>query len=239
MQTPLTRWRTLTAGGLGLLLLLGATACAAEPTATVTTTEQPPAPQVSESAEERWERFSDPRFPQSFELPPGWAVRESPSAYDAAGPYQFEILDAEGETQLRFMTGMQGLGGACTDALPALVVEELDSRTIELPGYAAPTAAPEQLVPPRVVFRASELEDRVLTSLSVSNNTPADACMYYNLLHLDAGPMAFADAVQVDSSTPNPAPPRTFASMDEARAFMQTEEYATLGRILGSLSLEP
>lgn len=232
-------------GALCLLLLVGTTACAAESTAPTeperpAATETPPSPAPGEQpSERRWERFSDPRFPQSFEVPSGWTVRERPSDPASSGPYQFDILDAEGEPQLFLATGVQGLGGACTQDLPVLAIEELDSETLDLQGYAPPSAggAAVELVPPRFVFRASQLEDRVVTSLSVSDDVPVQSCMYYNLLRLEPGPMAFADAMQVDGSDPNPASPRAFASMDEARAFMASDQYATLKRVLLSLRL--
>ena len=90
-----------------------------------------------------------------------------------------------------------------------------------------------------MVYRAAQLGDRVVTSLAVSNDVPPPSCMYVNLLHLATVPMAFADTMQVDGHEPNPAPPRTFPTMAEARAFTGTDEYATLTRVLGSLRLEP
>ncbi|WP_449283872.1 hypothetical protein [Leucobacter sp.] len=247
-RSGIPRGARILVGAVAILLCAGATACAPEPgppptTATPSPTPTPdpttPAP-TPEPTEEPWERFSDPRFPQSFEVPPDWEVREIPSEYAAEDQYQLEVLDAAGAVRLHLLTGVQGLGGACTDALPVLTIEELDSEALELPGYAPPAdAAPVESVPPRFVFRAAQLADRVVTSLSVSDDAPAPSCMYYNLLRVQEGPMAFADAVQVDGSEANPAPPRTFASMDEARAFMGTEEYTTLKRVLLSLRLAP
>lgn len=241
--------RLLLSGAAALALLWSATACAPEPQETAetprptATSEAPssptPAPTPAPAptpTEEPWERFSDPRFPQSFEVPSDWTVQERGSAYSDTGLSQFELLDAAGERRLYFSSDVQGLGGAC-GALPALAVEELDSEPLDLPGYAPPASSDVELVAPRFVYRASQLDDRVVASLSVSNDVPIDSCVYYNLLHLESGAMVFADIMQVDSAPPGPTPPRTFASMVEAEAFMDSDEYATLKRVLLSLRL--
>ena len=219
-------------------VLLGAVGCApsaeppttSEPTATTAPTETPtvtPAP-----TEAPWERFSDERMNYSFETPPGWTVEELPTSYESEGIVQLAILDPSGARQLYFSSGVVGLGGAC-GTTPPIVIEELDEVSVDIPGYV-PMADPiNPLVPPRVVFRAFESEQGVIASLALTDEQPVESCFFFNLLHPEAGMMVFADALQVSAD----APPRTFASMDEARAFVETEEYATLQRILSSLQI--
>lgn len=218
--------------------MLGAVGCApsaeppttSKPTATSTPTETPtvtPAP-----TEALWERFSDERMDYSFETPPGWTVEELPTSYTSEGIVQLAILDPAGARQLYFSSGVTGLGGAC-GTTPPIVIEELDDVSVDIPGYA-PMADPlTPLGPPRITFRAFESEQGVIASLALTDEQPVESCFFFNLLHPGAGMMVFADALQVSAD----APPRTFASMDEARAFVETEEYATLHRILSSLRI--
>ena len=224
--------------------MLGAVGCApsAEPptTSEPTSTSAPTAPTAPTETpsvtptptEAPWERFSDERMDYSFETPPGWTVEEMPTSYASAGIVQLAILDPAGVRQLYFSSGVTGLGGAC-GTTPPIVIEELDDVSVDIPGYA-PMADPlTPLGPPRVVFRAFESEQGVIASLALVDEQPVESCFFYNLLHPEAGMMVFADALQVSAD----APPRTFASMDEARAFVETEEYATLQRILSSLQI--
>ncbi len=216
--------------------------CAPEPEAkptppTQTSTPKPspePEPTTPEEPEEApWTRFTDARFPQSFELPPGWSAVELGGDADQ-GIFQFSIVDAQGAEQLFFATRMTGLGGAC-GTLPQLELVELDSVPVELPGYVAAPDGVTQLVAPRVVFRAGQVAEGVITSLALADDVPVNSCMFYNLLHTPEGLGVFADRGQVD--TYDPASQRLFASMDEARAFTETAEYAQLVRILSSLHL--
>lgn len=221
-----------------LALSFGAMGCAPEPESpsVAPTTSAPPAtttPTPAPPTEDPWVRFVDDRMVYSFETPPGWTVEEVPSAYTPEELLQYVIRDPDGAEQLYFSSAVIGLGGSC-ESLPALGLEELDVVPAEIPGYvpAADTSF-TPLVPPRVVFRAAETESGVIGSIALDDSQPIDACFIYNLLHPAAGPMTFADSTQVSANFP----PRTFASMDEARAFVDTEEYATLQRILRSLRI--
>ena len=113
---PVTRARgRLAAVAAALALCAAAAGCALEPAepanpgpaATPPGTTAAPAPEPSA---EPWERYSDPRFPQSFELPPGWSVREAASHASAELPIQLELLDGSGARQLTLATGVQGMG---------------------------------------------------------------------------------------------------------------------------------
>lgn len=230
---------------VGLTLWVGLAGCATysaggpqpEPTSPV---PSGPAPSPSEQP---WQRFADPRMPYSFEIPEGFTVRENQSAYIEMGLYQFSVLDAQGEMQLSFMNRVTGLGGACPPDLEKLTVEEFDVIPLSVPGYMAPKepgAIPVNGF--RFAYRVSQLSDRVLTSMALTNEAVGGYCMYYNLVnvHDDAygsQAMVFADRLQVDSAPPNPSGyrPREFKTMAEAKAFMNTDEYKTLRRILTSL----
>lgn len=216
-------------------------ACAASEPAKPTSQPAPTTTEASKLTETPWHRFSDERFPHTFELPDGWTTEEVPTTYAEYGLYQFSVLDPDGQAQLTFSTQVTGLGGACTGAYEDLDPQELDSQPLGLVGYvpAAQDASLPPLTPPHFAYRASQLDGRVVTSIGVDNQTPPTYCFYYNLLATETGSVLFADRLQVSSAPAgDPADePREFATMDEARAFMQTEEYRTLKRIFTSLQL--
>lgn len=205
-----------------------------DPPAPTATTPPTVAPEPTQGpSEPSWERFDDPRLPHSFEVPPGWTVVDLGGNAEI-GAFQFGVMNTEGRQLLTFASRVQGLGGACRD-LPALTIEEADTRSVELPGYVAATHSPAPLVAPRVVYRISEVNGGALASLSLSDDTPLEACMYYNLLHTEDGLAMFATQLQVDSFDPA-ASPWLFSSVEEARNYASTAEYEQLVRILSSLS---
>ena len=241
--------RRIAAGLAALLLAAGLSACAPEPVTPPKPTTSAPPTTASPSPTETpapttappttpppapWERFTDPRVTHSFEIPPGWTVQDLGSANDM-GIVQLGVFDPAGTQRLIFMNRVQGLGGAC-GALPVMTVEELAAQPVEIPGYT-PAAEPPglQLVGPKVVFRAAPVAEGVLASLALADDVLPDSCMYVNLLHTDAGPTLFGTSLQVD--TYEPSSQWLFGSMDEARAYQQSEDYAQLVRILGSLRI--
>ncbi|QIK63150.1 hypothetical protein G7068_08025 [Leucobacter viscericola] len=239
--------RKVVAAGLVIVgLLAGAVGCAAQPdpapsakpTTTVKPTASPtPTPTVTPSptptpTPEPWQRFTDARMPYSFETPPGWSVVEQPSPYGNQGMLQFLVNDAAGKQQLVFSAQASGLGGRCGDAAP-VAVQELDAESVSIPGYTPQAAAAGQLVAPRFVYRAMQTDKGIVSSLALNDQVAPESCYFYNLLHPAAGPIVFADAAQVSADYP----PHLFASIDEAKAYVQSDEYKTLKRILLSLQI--
>lgn len=194
-------------------------------------TPEPEATPGPAPAEQPWERFADDRMPYSFEIPPGWTVTDLGGDPDT-GVFQLGVVNAGGEQLLTFASRVQGLGGACGD-LPVLAIEEADSLPVAPSGYVAASASPAPLVDPRVVYRVSAVEGGAIAALSLSNDKPIDACMYYNLMHTEQGLMMFASQLQVDSYDPA-AQHGFFPSVEEARAYAETPEYAQLVRVLSS-----
>ncbi|WP_198677556.1 hypothetical protein [Leucobacter luti] len=232
---PLFAVLALAAGVAGL------SACAPEPAPTPTPiATQTPAPTPTQTPTSTptptaipWERFSDERLTQSFELPPGWTVQELGGPNDM-GIVQLGVLDPTGAQRLVFMNAVQGLGGACGE-LPQQAIEELDACPVEIPGYVAAPDGVTELVAPRVVFRAAPVAEGALASLALADDVPPLSCMYVNLLHTSGGLTAFGTALQVD--TYDPQSQWLFGSMDEARAYTQTDDYAQLVRILQSFRI--
>ena len=185
-----------------------------------------------------WTVFEEPTAPVSFEIPADWEVVRTPTDYDVSeGLVQLEIRDEEGAGRLYFSNRAQGLGGACSPEIPVLTTTELDSTPIDVPGYLAPDPAtmPVEVEGPRFVFRISEAENLVIGSLAVTNEPrPADSCMFYNVLRNGADAAFFTTAPQIDGLGQQGL---KFASRAEAEAFVESEDYETLKRMLLSLDL--
>lgn len=183
-----------------------------------------------------WTRFSDQRFTASFELPPGWKLEEQKTPYADQGIFQLNVLDAAGKRQLIFLNGVTGLGGACSaDSVP-MQVEELDRQDVSLTGYAPATEPAVALTAPQFVYRAWSTGDgAVAATVALVNTPPAKTCFDVNLLRTADRLYVLSDGMQV--GTHEDLRPRTFATMDEAKAFMQTPEYAALKRIITSFQL--
>lgn len=243
MSRPFATRRT---GGVLLItvtfLASALAGCAAEPapkpspspSASTSSTPKPSATPTETPA--AWTRFSDQRFTASFELPPNWKLEEQKTSYADQGIFQFHVVDAAGKQQLVFLNGVTGLGGACSaDSVP-MQVEELDHQNLSLTGYSPATDSPTALTGPQFVYRAWSTGDgEVAATLALVNAPPTEACFDVNLLRTAERMYTLADGMQV--GTHEDLRPRTFASMDEARAFMQTPEYATLKRIITSFQL--
>lgn len=224
---------TLLAASIALTGAL--TGCAQQSPAQPAASEQAEAStkEAPEQAPEVWERFTDPRIPHSFELPPGWSVTEL-GADPATDSYLFGVLNPAGEQKLQFSNRAQGMGGSCGPADPVLELEELDSREVELPGYVAAAPDSDRYAAPRIVFQAAPVDGAVVASLSLADSVPLPGCMQYNLLQVEQGPALFTTNIQLSSySLDNQW---VFASIDEAKAYAETEEYEQLVRVLGSLS---
>ena len=181
-----------------------------------------------------WERYSNPSARLSFDLPPGWTVIEKKA--DGATPSV--QLDVANEQGIR-IAGLEhansgGLGGACGPAPVPLLT--LDSGPVDTPYRAsAPAGAPE------FSFRVldgtgSGLKVRGSLGLSQADPQLITSCMYYNMVSTPVATLSFATQFQVTLSDTQGL---AFDSVDEAKAYMATEEYVQLKRMFMSLSLVP
>lgn len=199
-------------------------------------------PSTSAPTDQAWQRFTDARIPQSFELPATWSVRVEHE--EAANEiFTFGVFDEKNAKQLELRWPMMGIGGGCGDADPAKFPEfvVLDRSDLSLSGYAAPTddSAPERFVQPHVAFTAFQNGDRVETSLAVVNTEAGGSCRYYSLLYTAKGYLHLGDGYTIprDAQTDGFKSKHSFATMAEAKAYIGTDEYKTLKRVLMSLRL--
>lgn len=194
----------------------------------------PLTPSESAATAAAWERYSNASARISFDLPPGWTVLEK--KVDGTTPsVQLDIANEQG---IR-IAGLEhsipgGLGGACgPEPVPVLT---LDSEAVDIPRRTSAGAGI-----PEFSFRVLDgtgLGLKVRGSLGLNQPDPQmlESCMYYNTVSSPVGTLAFATRVQVTVSDTNGL---SFDSVDEAKAYMATEEYAQLKRMFTSLQLAP
>lgn len=254
--------RKVAVAALATALLLGTTACGASsagsqaagqgttasPAATATasaksTSTAPAAPSSTgpAAASGAWRTFTSADGKVSFEYPAAWRV--STLAGPAGGPdIEVGVSDAAGIglASLHYGPSGAGLGGGCQNPVPYSV---LDSMELALPYNTAGA----DTIPPRFVFRALQEADRVTASYGITGSVAGKdgtSCMVYNVV---SGPAEspfyyFADTLEVRSGSSeqngNRKGAKTFASLDEARAYMQTPEYMNAKRMITSLKLK-
>lgn len=234
---------------LAAALLLSACAPSPEPTPEPTTSKPAPKPSPEPTTapapepEAQWERFSDSRTVGSFEVAPGWRVVESEESEPEHELFRFDIVDEDGDLQLRYARKVMGLGGGCggdgsgPDETSFLTVTDLETVPVEIPGYVRHGDPVPGTTPTQFTYRAIENShaEGVFATMAVSDTSlGAPYCFYYNLLQTESAYVSFADTLQVSISDAT----KHFDTMDEARAFMQTEDYENAKRMLLSLRLD-
>jgi hypothetical protein len=255
--------RTPAVAGVAAALLLAATACVpagpaspagdvvaptaagtltATPTRTVAPSEPVPAPTPAApnaTVPDEWRTFSSAGGKVTFEYPAGWSVA-APAGAAASSTVDVDVSDTAGMVLASLHYGPAGgLGGACQNPVPYTV---LDSVELALPYN---TAAADTIAP-RFAFRALREADRVTASYGITSSLAGrdgKSCMFYNVV---SGPVespfySFADTTQVtvggSGENGNRKGAKTFASLDEARAYMQTPEYQWTKRMITSLKI--
>lgn len=201
---------------------------AATAAVTPSSTPAPPADQ--------WRTYTSSNGKVSFEHPAAWSVATPPGAF---GDVDVDVSDEAGMVVASLHLGPAGgFGGACQGPVPYTV---LDTVEVDLPYQPSKGS-----VTPRFAFRALQETDRVTASYGLTS-TPAGqngtTCMFYNMVIGPAETPAytFADAFQVRAGDPEDIPGRkgakAFASMDAARAYMDTPEYLHAKRMITSLRI--
>ncbi|MEB4614634.1 hypothetical protein OOT08_08290, partial [Leucobacter sp. M11] len=229
-------------------LLLSVAACAPEPGAPGSTpkpsaTAEPSAsptpsssPSPTEAPRPEWDRFEHPDVAYTFEVPTGWSTRVTPQEIDPSVPplHAVSVVDRAGRVQLTLLDALYGLGGAGGDPVPFRV---LDSAPVAVPGTIRESDLDTD---PQFVYRAVEYPSGVTASLALSSSAPSldgTTSFFYNELRFPAGGISFADSLQVSEFSAAEGNTRSFASMAEAEAFMLTDEYETLKRVLTSFAV--
>ena len=208
----------------------------ATPTATA-----PPAPSTSPTppaAVVTWTTFTDATGQATFEHPTDWTVSQAPETI-AGGSYNtVEVKNSAGKTMstLRLVYDVTG-GPVCSDPKP---FQTIDSVVVDIPQKAAKLREFAR-GPSAFVFRVIE-GDKVYGSVALTDGDLAQqstTCYLYNgILGPDNVPFAhFGDTVWLMADGKNA--PLTFDSVADAKAYMGTQEYQDIKRMLISLALHP
>lgn len=217
-------------------------AATAKPTATRTTPAATPAtetpPQKPVPAPVAWTTFTDATGQATFEHPAGWSVSEAPHTIDGGSYNTVEVKNAAGKTRatLRLLYDSAG-GPACPDPKP---YQTLDSVVVDIPQKAGKRQDSAQ-GPSAFVFRVIE-GDKVYGSLALADEDLAPqttTCGLYNgILGPENVPIPqFGDTTWLMADGKDA--PLTFDSLAEAKAYMGTQEYQDVKRMLISLALQP
>jgi|GEM_PF-901042 len=206
----------------------------ATPPASVTPSPTPTAAPASAV----WTTFTDATGQATFELPADWTVSQKPQTFEGGSYNTVEVKNPGGKTMSTLSLVNEGTAGpACPDPKP---FSTLDSVNLDIPQKAAKLKESPR-GPSAFVFRIVQ-GDRVYGSMALTDvdQTPdTTTCGLYNsILGPDDVPFAqFGDALWLTPDGRDAA--LAFGSVAEAKAYMQTQEYQDIKRMLVSLSLTP
>jgi hypothetical protein len=185
-----------------------------------------------------WTTFTDATGQATFEHPLGWTVSEAPKTIEGGAYNIVEVKNAAGKTMSTLSLVYDVTGGpVCPTPKP---FQTLDSVVVDIPQKPAKVAE-TGLGPSAFVFRVVE-GGKVYGSLALADRDPAPratTCGLYNgILGPDNVPFAhFGDTVWLTADGRDA--PLTFDSVAEAKAYMGTQEYRDVKRMLISLALQP
>lgn len=185
-----------------------------------------------------WQTYTSANGKIAFDHPAGWKV--VPLTGDGAGNVvKLQVADSAGRPVAELVYGDTGgaLGGACSSEPRPYTV--LDAVEMPLPYNAGASS-----VTPRFTFRAVETGSGVNASFGLTSSTAGTdgrSCMFYNVVNgpRESPVYMFADSLQVNSA---PSPDgatgvKSFGSVAEARAYMQTPGYLDAKRMITSLTI--
>jgi len=201
----------------------------APPTATATL---PPTANVS------WTTFTDATGQATFEHPLGWTVSQVPQTIDGGAYNVVEVKNPASQTKATLQLVYDGAGGpVCPDPKP---YQTLDSVVVDIPQKAAKLKEHPR-GPSAFVFRVIE-GDKVYGSVALTDGDlapqPTTCGLYNGILGPDNVPFThFGDTVWLTADGTDA--PLTFDSVAEAKAYMGTQEYQDIKRMLISLALQP
>jgi hypothetical protein len=210
-------------------------------TPTPTPSSTPPATATSTPtpvAAVSWTTFTDATGQATFEYPAGWALSQMPQTIDGGAYNVVEVKNAAGRTMATLQLVYDGAGGpVCPDPKP---YQTLDSVVVDIPQKAAKLKEHPR-GPSAFVFRVIE-GDKVYGSVALTDGDlapqPTTCGLYNGILGPDKVPFThFGDTVWLTADG-NDAP-LTFDSVAEAKAYMGTQEYQDVKRMLISLALQP
>ena len=210
----------------------------ASPSASAAQSSAPSSEPASVPPAAAWQTFASANGKVAFDHPAGWNV--VPLSGDGVGNVvKLQVTDSAGKPVADLVYGDTGgaLGGACSSEPRAYTV--LDTVEMQLPYNSGASE-----VTPRFTFRALETGSGVNASFGITTRragADGQSCMFYNVVN---GPQEspvymFADSLQVNSA-PSPegaTGAKSFSSVAEAQAYMQTSAYLDAKRMITSLKI--
>lgn len=206
------------------------------PTPTPSASTSPTPTPTPTAAPVAWTTFTDATGQATFELPVGWGVTENPHMI-AGAPYNtITITNAAGKkvSTLQMFYDL-AVGYDCPVAKP---VSTLDAVVLDIPQKAAkkPGGGPSEFA-----FRVIQ-SDKVYGTMALNDADlapEATSCVLYNTI---VGPenvplVSFGDTMSLKQDGQDA--PLTFDTVAEAKAYMGSQEYQDIKRMLVSLSLKP
>lgn len=166
-------------------------------------------------------------------MPGDWNVADVTSAQgQPAESFSFEVRDATNTVRLRLFAGTYVSLGNCLGA-EEFVEQELDSAPTAVQANGTSPA-------PRFVYRIGQVGGEVISVLAVTSSavTGRSDCIHpiggIGSNTLDS--FSFGESNVIGFHPGMELSYRTFSTVDDAKAYMATSEYATLKRVLTSLT---
>lgn len=198
--------------------------------------ETPSATPTPTPTEAPWATFTTDDGLASWQLPGDWQGLP-PDVDPFFGSVAYEVLDANGDSRLSYQHKIQGVGGPGCDAgsMPVYPYARLDETPMSIPVDPATGAAPT------VAFDTLDEGDRVVAVLGSTSDTIAGSETCENAFwELVSGPGDVGLAsFTAHGGSGFDATRLEFASLDEATAYLDSDEYRTIVRVISSLSFPP
>jgi hypothetical protein len=206
------------------------------PTPTPTATAKPTPSPTPTAVAAAWTLFADATGQATFELPVGWTVTENPSTIGSGQFNTVKVMNGQGK-QVATLDLLYDatFGYTCPQPKPYYT---LDSVVLDIPQKA------EKLKefprgPSEFAFRVIQ-SDKVYGTVALTDGELAPRTTTCALTNGIVGPdnvppVTFGDITYLQQDGQDA--PLTFTSLAEAEAYMQTQEYKDLKRMLISLEL--
>ncbi len=206
----------------------------ATPTATPTASQAPAVP---------WKTFTDSTSQATFELPDSWTAIETPTMIAGKAYNSVSVRNSANKQVAALNLVYDRTIGGCAAPKPVAVLDSVDLDIPQKPDKVAEFSALKgsALGPSRFTFTVIA-GDRVYGTVALSEEQKLPGTPVCQQINGITGPanVPFVDfgdvwAMAADGSNA----PLVFNSVADARAYMQTQEYQDMKRMLISLSLKP
>lgn len=169
-------------------------------------------------------------------MPADWTAALQPTG---PGQLNYDVIGRDGKVRLLFADNIEGVGGpGCVPGYkPAYPYQLLDHTDVALPVTEKTNPVG---VSPSASYEAIQFPDHVFTGLGVTQGlqrSEGTACEFGHFV-LTATQANIIEFAAQYPATDGSWGDRNLATMDEAQAYMDTEEYKTVTRILASLHLK-